>query len=266
MASNLKKFPLSERSERSQQQWLRRKLLAVAEAADPYSYTGSSDSERSGALWLLTDIIETLKESFPQKNLTTPSGEVWEGSDLPAVFQRVSLDGSTGGIRAPKGSLLHIALSLNADEDTLQWLLASGMDPVKFNEDTQNAPIGQMAYTGNHLALAVCRRGGFDLTLRVLPEHYPNASVTKPGSVVGTTLLHRVAQRFDNIPNAQKVLNELLLSGLSPEDTNAVGETARDFARGQARHLIDEWTANRDGQTLQGATTQASAKGRTVRI
>jgi hypothetical protein len=195
-----------------------------------------------------TQTIEALKEAFPAREWTAPSGKIYHGTALPENLLSVSRDDPSSNI---KGNLLNIAISMPGGITFIPWLLASGFDPRAFNPHTHNAPIGAMAYTGNHQCLAICREAGFDLSLLVEPQHYPDMDPQKKGTDVGSTLLHRIAQRFDRIEGAGDVMRELLMAGVDPYAQNGAGETALMWARGDAQRILNSWIADLQSQQLQ---------------
>lgn len=246
--------PLNEKSARNQSKWMMEQLLDINNHSSAWTSGGSNKS----------DMIQAAMDAlcvFPESSLTLPSGEIWTGRTLPISILDTSLEPSALPFSACKGTFFQFAIQLDRNADTIPWMLASGFDPKKFNPDTRNAPIGQMAYTGRHQALAVCRRAGIDLTLRVEKHHYNNIDDKKPHTLVGSTLLHRIAERFDNLPNAHEVMQELLLAGLDPYAQNAVGETPIDWATDRARHELKAWISKVEQATLN-ETTQTTPGSR----
>lgn len=252
-ASRSRAKPLNKKAARSQSKWMKEQLLNINHHSSVWTSDGNTKLD------MLEATIQALCV-FPENTLIIPSGEVWTGRALPQSILNTSLDPSEVIYDGCKGNLLQFAIQMDRSASLITWMLASGFDPTQFNPDTRNSPIGQMAYTGRYQALAVCRQAGIDMTLRVEKHHYNNIDDKKPMTLVGSTLLHRVAERFDNLLNAREVMQELLLSGLDPYAQNAVGETPLDWASLNARHELDAWISkieeahlNETTPTVQGA-------------
>ena len=244
--SRSRKTPLAQRTETGQVRWMKKELNAIINTQENNAY--GFTAERGLGFAQIKETVEKLKEAFPVRHWTSPSGKVWEGTELPECFLTTSL--APENLAKMGGNLFNMAIVLDNQAQLIPWFLASGFDPRAYNPHTKNAPIGGMAYTGKHQALAICREAGCDLTLLIEPHHYPNMDATKVHTLVGTTLLHRVAERFQNIPDGEQVMHELLKAGLDPYATNAVGESVLTWCRGGSEDVLKRWIANLEADQL----------------
>lgn len=208
----------------------------------------------------LEAVFSKVQAALPASSILLPSGKRWAGSSMPQGWAdaRVLLPTSASDPPTQRGSLLHLASMLGVRPKWIGWLLASGVDPLQFHPEVGNAPLGQMAYSGDHASVRVLRRAGIDLALRLDPSHL---DMSKPDQrrLAGTTLLHRVVarSRFKN-EAARKVVDELLLGGLSPTQESLAGETSIDLCQDpEMRIHLERHVAKSSRRALIGSVAPA---------
>lgn len=244
-------------------QWVHKSLRQVDNGAEPPIAYAAVSADRA-----LKNMIKRLKEDFPAREWTAPSGVVWPGTALPPeVLNTVLLQSESERLR---GNMLNMGVEvLGNDYAHVRWLLASGFNPNRFSPENKNTPVGALAMRGKHAGLRACREAGYDLRAMINKEHLGSIPKERHGMLLGTNLLHRVAQhcvRMKDQRVAVKTINELLLAGIDPRDQAANGKTALDMATGAAVETLQAWIAHRQAQELNQGTCSASAKARPPRL
>lgn len=209
--------------------------------------------------YTLRSTLKQLRETFPARTWTAPNGKTFTGASLsPGV---VAASYGDNDDKRTHGRLMNMAVELSGEPAVVRWLMASGFDPTVFNPHTHNTPLGRAAYKGEDKLVRLFRLAGYPLDLRLAPHHLDDPNGKQAG-LVGTTLLHRIAQRCTIMGDrGDAVLRELLLGGLDPLEENARGENAIFWARGGAKATLQQWVAMREQAELD-CTTSTVGRGR----
>lgn len=207
---------------------------------------------------------------------TPPKGKPIEGSTLPQEMidfsvSKAEIDARHGDGTSKQGlcgGIFEISLRLAKDipwartRPRLKWLLASGFDPLRYNEDVGRVPVSTMAVTGQVEMLSFCRRLGVDLRLPVEKHHFPDADESKFLTVIGTHLLHRICMQYRIVKRPHEVIEELVRAGMHPLDRNINGATALDFASTpECEAKLREVIAKTQAKRLNTTSAKAPAPG-----
>ena len=255
--------PLNEYSTEKLREWMQKSLRQVDDAADPSAPFGQPGADRA-----LKRMIKRLKEAFPAREWTAPSGVVWKGTELPqVVLTTVLREVDSNRVR---GNMLNMAVELiGNDGPHMRWLLASGFNPNKFSQENKNTPVGGLAMRAKYVGLQACREAGYDLRAFIAKEHLSSIPADRQGMLLETNLLHRVARHCVKMKNkeaASRTIKELLLAGIDPRDKSAAGKSSLDMATGVAVEVLEKWIAHKQAQELDATTQAAVAPARTPRL
>lgn len=191
------------------------------------------------------------KSGLPLKKINAlPFGkkqEEWMGIDIPKQFI-IQMKTSTGGTGFDSFILLvcKIAYDVSGYKKELhlllKWALASGFNPNEYNGKI--TPVGFTAYSGQLDLLQIMHAAGADFKLELTTEHTQNPEM------VGSTLLHRMAQKYSNENDKIKCACFLMEIYDHPLPRDGVGRTPLDLAHGKMYQSLNAILIRKEKESL----------------
>lgn len=177
--------------------------------------------------------------------------QTWEGVEIPEKWlnklrvQRSERKGFSTFILA----ICDFGQENKAKRQTLnslmKWALASGFSANEYNGRVTG--VGLAAYTGQLDLLKTMQAGGADLLLELKSEHLQDQSL------VGSTLLHRMAQRADDHRGKIEVAKFLMEVYENPMPVDNSGNTPLTHATGEMYSQLHAIAARREKEQLQAS-------------
>lgn len=190
--------------------------------------------------------LKTL-EAYPWKK----KSQFWNGIDIPEnIRQRIQYTPLNkkyyfGPIHAlciyGQESL---DLQRNKINKLLKWFMASGFSANEYNGLV--TPVGLAAYTGQLDLVQTMYAGGADLKLEIQPGH------TNDVTQIGSTLLHRMAERYNDNFRKIEVAKFLINIYDDPMALDGKGCTPLDYAQDAMLDGLQEVLALRQKKELNG--------------